>query len=295
MSSVLNVVNINKGKYSMPSKNGFVMAWRDMKKQPWYNNPDCVAVFTHIMLSATSKPFTFNRKGAVCQLMPGDFVTTYEELGAQFNLDKSKVRRIIGKFVKNGQVTKRIIATNKINKGIIISLTGWNKWQNNSDLSDTWNDTQSDTQSDTSRVANIKGSKPYADTQADTLPDTQADTVLNNKVNNNKVINNKKSLGAPRKKNNVSLPSDFQVTKEMFDWARAEGVTCNIKFETSQFIDHHTAKDSKFANWKSAWRTWMRNTLKFSNKPKSTHSTKSALGPVGQSVADTMAGMNFDE
>ena len=227
--------------------------------------------------------------------MPGDFVTTYEELGAQFNLDKSKVRRIIGKFVKNGQVTKRIIATNKINKGIIISLTGWNKWQNNSDLSDTWNDTQSDTQSDTSRVANIKGSKPYADTQADTLPDTQADTVLNNKVNNNKVINNKKSLGAPRKKNNVSLPSDFQVTKEMFDWARAEGVTCNIKFETSQFIDHHTAKDSKFANWKSAWRTWMRNTLKFSNKPKSTHSTKSALGPVGQSVADTMAGMNFDE
>ena len=91
------------------------------------------------------------------------------------------------------------------------------------------------------------------------------------KTNNTKETNTK-DYSAPRKKNNTSLPDNFEVTKEMFDWAKKTGVTCNIKFETDQFIDYHTAKDSKFANWKLAWQTWMRNSIKFS---KNQHTQKS--------------------
>lgn len=177
MNKPAQIVNINRVKRPVPSKNGFVMAWRDMRMQPWYSNPDCVAVFTHIMLSATSKPLTYNRKGAVCQLAPGDYVTTYDELGAQFGLDKSTVRRIIANFIKNGQITKKLIAVNRINKGFVVSLTGWDKWQNNDVLADTLPDTRPDTWN----VTNIKGLSTYADT----LPDTLPDTVLNNKVINN--------------------------------------------------------------------------------------------------------------
>ena len=87
---------------------------------------------------------------------------------------------------------------------------------------------------------------------------------------------NTKDISAKRKKNNVSLPADFEVTKDMFDWARKEGVTCNIKLETNQFIDYHSARDSKFVNWESAWQTWMRNSLKFA---KAQHGSKSKVQP----------------
>lgn len=178
MQSNRNIIQF-KGSANLPSKNGYVSLWRDIKKQPWYSNSECLAVFTHIMISATSKPATYNRKGAVCELMPGEFVTTYQELADQFDLDKSKVRRIIETFEKNGQITKSQLSVGKINKGLKLSLKGWDKWQNNTNFSDT----QTDTQTDTPEVTYLKG----LTTHADTHPDTQTDTVLNNKViNNNK-------------------------------------------------------------------------------------------------------------
>ena len=50
----------------------------------------------------------------------------------------------------------------------------------------------------------------------------------------------------------------------MKDWAIDKKITSNLELETEQFIDYHTAKDSKMANWESAWRTWIRNSVKFS-------------------------------
>ena len=45
--------HINEGQQAMPSKNGFVTVWRDIQKQPWYKSPEHVAVFLHILTSAT--------------------------------------------------------------------------------------------------------------------------------------------------------------------------------------------------------------------------------------------------
>jgi hypothetical protein len=191
MSSTATVVNINRGK-PMPSSKGYVMAWRDIGKQTWYKKPEYLAIFTHIMLNATSKPMQYNRKGCDVNLLPGDYVTTYDALACVFNLDKSKVRRILAVFEKQGQITKSLIAKNGINKGFVVTLTGWEKWQNTSVKSDTQPDTQSDTQNDTLNITNIKGFSTHTDTQNDTQPNTLPDTVLNNNIFNKNILNKEK-------------------------------------------------------------------------------------------------------
>lgn len=61
----------------------------------------------------------------------------------------------------------------------------------------------------------------------------------------------------------TSAPDTFPVTAAMGAWARERGITVNLAMETEQFLDFHRAKGSKFKDWPAAWRTWMRNTLKF--------------------------------
>lgn len=179
MTETARVIKFERGRPEMPSKNGYVMAWRDIKNQSWYGNPECLAVFMHIMLSATSKPKEYNRKGVDLMLKAGQFATSYEDIAEVFDLHKSKVRRFINMFVKSGQLTKSVITQGRINKGLLLSFTNWNKWQKPLENADT----QADTQTDTRKPAPVKVSRIHADTQAD----TQADTVLNNNdLNNNK-------------------------------------------------------------------------------------------------------------
>lgn len=171
------VININQGQ-AMPSKNGYVSIWRDIRKQDWYSNTDALAVFTHIMLTATSKPINYNFKGLDCRLEAGQFVSTYSDLGDIFNINKSKVRRLLSIFEKNGQITRSLITKGHINKGFVVTLTGWNKWQKTPNLSDT----PPDTPSDTPRPAYLKG----LDVGSDTLTVTPPGRVVNNNLLNNK-------------------------------------------------------------------------------------------------------------
>ncbi|MER6830906.1 hypothetical protein ABT352_33270 [Streptosporangium sp. NPDC000563] len=61
----------------------------------------------------------------------------------------------------------------------------------------------------------------------------------------------------------TAAPDDLPVTFEMRAWAKSKGIAVNLDDETEQFLDFHRAKGSKFKDWLAAWRTWMRNTVKF--------------------------------
>lgn len=78
-----------------------------------------------------------------------------------------------------------------------------------------------------------------------------------------KVVNIKKAKS--EKKKATSVPKDFEVTGEMFDWAVAEGVNeTRVRPETEQFLDRNKSKGTTYLDWNAAWRTWMRNAVKFS-------------------------------
>jgi Helix-turn-helix domain len=61
----------------------------------------------------------------------------------------------------------------------------------------------------------------------------------------------------------TTVPSSFTVTPQMRDWAKEHVPRLDLKTETENFLDHHRAKGTTFKDWTAAWRTWMRNALKF--------------------------------
>jgi hypothetical protein len=63
------------------------------------------------------------------------------------------------------------------------------------------------------------------------------------------------------------LPEDFtpdEPPKKLKDSFTQE----QLGEEFEQFRDHHTAKGSKFTDWQAAWRTWLRNAVKFRGNAK---------------------------
>jgi uncharacterized protein YdaU (DUF1376 family) len=62
------------------------------------------------------------------------------------------------------------------------------------------------------------------------------------------------------------MPVDFDLSDEMRQFARDNGLDAQREFDA--FRDYHRSKGSKFLDWKSAWRTWIRNAVKFAGKGK---------------------------
>tara|TARA_Y100000310_G_scaffold92100_1_gene89633 strand:+ start:1149 stop:2003 length:855 start_codon:yes stop_codon:yes gene_type:complete len=175
MASPATIHQLHKGQQAMPSKNGFITVWRDIQKQPWYKSPEHLAIFMHILTSATHQHRSVDFKGVPVSLLPGQFITTYKKLAETFGIEsESKVRRIVNKFIKLDQITKANLKKGRTDIGLILTINNWEKWQKA--------DTPSDTPSDTPKVAYLKGLNGSADTQTDTPSDTLNNNDINNKL-----------------------------------------------------------------------------------------------------------------
>lgn len=65
----------------------------------------------------------------------------------------------------------------------------------------------------------------------------------------------------PNAKRTSALPADWTPRPEERATASKSGVDCDA--EAAHFRDHHTAKGSRLADWDAAFRTWLRNAVKF--------------------------------
>jgi hypothetical protein len=74
-----------------------------------------------------------------------------------------------------------------------------------------------------------------------------------------------KEIG-PRKRG-TTAPDHFDITDKLRGWAADTTPGLDLDAETENFLDHHRAKGSTFKSWDAAWRTWMRNAVKFSQRP----------------------------
>ncbi|MET7335912.1 helix-turn-helix domain-containing protein [Nonomuraea sp. NPDC005650] len=118
---------------------------------------------------------------------------------------------------------------------------------------------------------NGKGEKPEGDPVADAASvataagaETSADD--DGTLFGTGEITASKSSKTPGKRRRAPMtpaPDRIEVTLPMRQWARENGITADLVMETAQFLDHHRAKDNEFRDWVAAWRTWMRNTLKY--------------------------------
>ena len=64
-----------------------------------------------------------------------------------------------------------------------------------------------------------------------------------------------------KKKRKAALPPDWRPNEGHQSRAKASGL--NVELEAEAFRDHHTAKGSVMLDWDAAFRTWLRNAVKF--------------------------------
>lgn len=78
------------------------------------------------------------------------------------------------------------------------------------------------------------------------------------------------------KRTRRSLPPDIPTVRDQ-EWAQTRWLQrgrtdlCDaMTEEIEKFRDHHTAKDTRSADWSASWRTWVGNAMKFNNRPNGT-------------------------
>ena len=87
-------------------------------------------------------------------------------------------------------------------------------------------------------------------------PDTDTDTNTNPSSLNGIGESERKGIGRA-----CSLPEDFIPNDRAKELAKGQGQ--NVLALCAAFKDHHTAKGTLFKDWQAAFRTWLRNDLKF--------------------------------
>jgi hypothetical protein len=63
------------------------------------------------------------------------------------------------------------------------------------------------------------------------------------------------------KKKTTPFPDNFALDADMALFAKEHGVNPEVEF--AAFCDHHQARGNTFRDWRAAWRTWVRNSIKF--------------------------------
>lgn len=61
----------------------------------------------------------------------------------------------------------------------------------------------------------------------------------------------------------------FDVSDTLREWASRECPNADLKAETDKFLDYHRAKGNAFRDWDAAWRTWLRNSVKYNGNRNS--------------------------
>jgi hypothetical protein len=115
----------------MPSKNGFVNMWRDVRLQNWYGDPVANSIFHHLIYSASHQNRVVTFKGITLQLQPGQLAITIPIIQKTFNkVNSSKVDRVLKMFEKLKQIKHENIVSKGRSIGQKITILNWEKWQN---------------------------------------------------------------------------------------------------------------------------------------------------------------------
>jgi hypothetical protein len=133
----------------------------------------------------------------------------------------------------------------------------------------------------------IPAEKPTAEnpTQADTYvgePATKKTTSSEEQVSEDNGLFQPPPAPATKTKTprisrlNLPVPDNFEVSDDMAKWATAHAPNLVWQLETEKFLDYHRAKGSRFKDWASAWRTWIRKAEEFRARDAATAPARSA-------------------
>lgn len=105
---------------------GYIKLWRCIKDNPIYKEPDFLAVWIHLLLSANYKETNVFVDGKKILIPRGSLLTSRLQIQQGCGVQQSKVERIL-KVLKSEQQ----IEQQSLSKCRIISITNWDTYQSN--------------------------------------------------------------------------------------------------------------------------------------------------------------------
>jgi DnaD/phage-associated family protein len=116
-------------------QDGYIKLHRQITEWEWYTDAVTYRVFMHLLLNAAYKPL----KWRGLDIEPGQVVTGLDKLASELCVSVRAIRTAIKHLETTGEMTSKTT-----NKGSVITLVNWAKYQSGTDVSDKQNDKQSD-------------------------------------------------------------------------------------------------------------------------------------------------------
>lgn len=110
---------------------GWIIVHRKLKKKAWFSDPDYLALWMHLLLSAAWEPREVMMNGSVVKLDRGQLIAGRRALSVNSGISESKVYRILKLFEREQQIN-----IHKTNKYSIISITNYDSYQSNGQQSE---------------------------------------------------------------------------------------------------------------------------------------------------------------
>jgi len=101
--------------------NGYVKLYRDILYWQWYQNPNVLRMYIHLILNSSFKDFEFEGK----PYKAGSIITSRKRLSTELKMSEWQVLNALEKLKSTGE-----IAVNTTNRFTVITVNNWNKLQN---------------------------------------------------------------------------------------------------------------------------------------------------------------------
>lgn len=225
---------------------GWVKLWR--KTMFSGMNIPLLGFWAYCLMQAAGKPQTRFVGNQQVSLEPGQFVFGRKAWAAALGVSEKQVRNWIKSVSERGQIR----AVCRASKYTVFSIVNWDIYQGgNEELGQ--QPGQQPGQEKGREGARKGPHKKNVEKEENNTQSSSEDCVP-------------PSAALPpkkRPKTATAIPDEFPLTDEMIAFARQQGCNGNIQAVTEAFLDYHRAKGSRFKDWPAAWRTWIRNEVKF--------------------------------
>lgn len=237
-------------------------------------------------LAAFRPHITRTPDGIVIALSHGQLAKAVRTLAEAWRKTKDWVARRLKKFISLGLINVAKSATQAAKAPDIITVCFSKLFYIKKDKSATQSETHSATQARHKRDANKeeKGNNEQSEKEScakQASPCTQGGKPRFGFPDAEEAI---RAMNAPpaepekqTRKLKRQIPPDWVPGEKLVAWARNGEIGASdreIEVQAEQFRDHHRSKGNTFIDFDAAFRTWMRNSKKFSNHSKQTKSFK---------------------
>jgi len=203
---------------------GYIKLHRSICENPmWESEPFTKSqAWVDLLLNANYVERKIIIRGQTLTVQRGQIAWSEVTMSARWKWSRNKVRRFLKALSDEGMIVQQAEHLTSL-----VTICNYEEYQGRDTADETTSETPDDTADETSDGTQHKKGK--------------------------KVKKEKKGTRAPEK----PIPSDFQITEQMREWAKAQNFTHDVDASTTKWINAMTASNRTYIDWVAAWRNGM--------------------------------------